>query len=467
LTNRLLRRSELNITIFLSLSSTAVGFQLNVLIPIIPTLQNEFRTSIAQTNWVLISCLLAAGSSLPIVGRCGDILDKLVVFRTLIVLGAAGSIISLLSTGLYLLIIGRVLQGISLGVVSLGMSLVQDMFRVKRRAKSITIIGSCFGLGGSLSLPLGAYISSEFSWRAVFWIPIIMLSLAFINLPHRSGETKHNRQGINFASAFMLASGLTLFIYSIFTFSSTESNQVFRYGTLVCSLLILAYWVRHEKQSEEPLIDLKSLLERDLFSCNFASFGISAAMFTYSILLPQIFLGRARLAPESVTELEVAFTLMPTGILMFFISPIIGNLIKTRGPKEIFEVGLVFVLIGFAGSTFLIVDLIFFLIVSTILGIGYALTYSSMTILAMSLSPKDKSGEASGMNALVQTLGASIGGALISSFLSVNGESDGLLSDESVFRMCLVFAILVVLFSLLVLSRIKRDHNLENEILIS
>ena len=115
----------------------------------------------------------------------------------------------------------------------------------------------------------------------------------------------------------------------------------------------------------------------------------------------------------------------------------------------------------------MIVDLIFFLIVSTVLGIGYALTYSSMTILAMSLSPKDKSGEASGMNALVQTLGASIGGALISTFLSVNGESDSLLSDESVFRMCLVFAIFVVLFSLLVLSRIKRDHNLENEILIS
>lgn len=446
-----------NPAVLFALGSAAVGYQLNVLVPILPTLQEALGNSLAETSWVLTACLLAAGASLPIVGRCGDIWDKVDVYRVVLITGLLGSLISLTASTLTQLIVGRVLQGISLGAVSLGMSTAHDRLPEEMRAKSITLIGSSFGLGSALSLPLGAFITSSTRWQFVFIVPVILLLPPLLLLRRGEVQAKLNRPKLDVAGAFLLAVSLVLLLYAIFTLSSPERNLPLTLGTFLASVITMMIWVFHERRTPHPLIALDVLIERNLWRCSAASFYISLALFSYSVLIPQMFRGDSRIVNDPPPEVQVALILMPTGILMFFISRPVGRFISARGARRSFAVGVAIAMSGFAASLLLAPSLGYFLLVSLLLGLGSAFSYSAMTMLSIELSPAEKSGESSAVNALIQTLGASLGGALSSTLLSAGDRLPITLTNENNFRLSFFCCLIVLLLAFRSLQRIKKN----------
>lgn len=105
------------------------------------------------------------------IGRIPLIIAGLLIF-------ALGAILAATATSIYMVILGRALQGIG-AVSSVIMALLSDLTREQNRTKVMALIGMSFGVTMALSLVLGPIISHYLGLTGIFWI---MACCAFIGI---------------------------------------------------------------------------------------------------------------------------------------------------------------------------------------------------------------------------------------------------------------------------------------------
>jgi MFS family permease len=118
--------SDTAVLIVLAAAGLIGAFMQTIVTPVIPDLPKLLNTTTADASWVLTSTLLAAAISTPITGRLGDMYGKRRVHLILLAVLVAGSLVSAVSTTLVPMIVGRSLQGVGLGVIPLGISILRD-----------------------------------------------------------------------------------------------------------------------------------------------------------------------------------------------------------------------------------------------------------------------------------------------------------------------------------------------------
>jgi MFS family permease len=86
--------------------------------PLIPTISRQFHVSVSSAQWSLTVALLAGAISAPIMGRLGDGPRRRETLIAGLVAVALGGVVAALATSLAVLVLGRALQGIGLGLAS-------------------------------------------------------------------------------------------------------------------------------------------------------------------------------------------------------------------------------------------------------------------------------------------------------------------------------------------------------------
>ena len=459
------RPNELRkLTFTLVLASFSVGFALNALVPSMTLVRQVFKSNVANTNWALTASLLAAAVSLPITGRYGDTRGKKKVFQFLLACGIFGSVLATFSTSLAMLIVSRVFQGISLGTVSLGMSILQDGEDTGNRTRSIAIVGSGFGLGGAVALPLAALLNQSDNWRAVFWFSAIILItsfyLSFESIPKRVHST---RERFDVVGSVTLAIALTGIILAISKIVTGDWSKLLVYGVLLTSSLLIVLWGIYERKILFPLVDIKELIKPALLLTNCGSFFSSMSVFTFSVVVPQFLLSSVTSgAGLGTSYVTVGLCMMPVGLLMLFLSPVVARTTHAYGVNTSFLLGTLVFAFAFAFAIFAPLELWFFLVLAILLGIGSALSYSSMSILAMRLVAPRQSGEAAGVNAVIQTLGAAIGSTIIAGVLTASIELGMDAPSLGAYRLCFFISFIAAVLAALCVYKVDMTGNLRN-----
>ena len=81
---------------------------------------------------------------------------------------AAGSALGALAPDVGTLIVARALQGASLGVIPLGISIMRDVLPAGRVGSGVALMSSSLGIGGAIGLPLTGLVAEQASWRWLF-----------------------------------------------------------------------------------------------------------------------------------------------------------------------------------------------------------------------------------------------------------------------------------------------------------
>src|SRR4051794_14046472 len=105
----------------LILAIAALSFALGqtTVIPAIPELMRALDTDESGVTWTLTGYLVAAAVFTPLVGRLGDIYGKRRLLVVALLFFAAGSVISAVSATLWVVVAGRVVQGVGGGIFPL------------------------------------------------------------------------------------------------------------------------------------------------------------------------------------------------------------------------------------------------------------------------------------------------------------------------------------------------------------
>jgi len=414
-------RQHYNITLaVLATAAMAYAVSQTMVLPALPHIQHDLGVSQTQVTWVLTVYLLTASIAMPIVGRLGDMFGKERMLVATLVTFAAGLLISALSHSLELLVIGRAVQGLGGAVFPLAFGIIRDEFPREKVATGIGLISATFGIGGGAGLVLSGLIVDHMAYEWIFWLAFAVVAAAVVMTHLYVPESPVRAPArIDFGGAGLLSAGLICVLLAVSQGNTWGWGSARIVGLLAAGAAILAFWCWFETRVDYPMVDMRMMRKRTVWTTNLTALLIGFGMFGSFILTPQLVQ-----TPESSgygfgsSVTEAGLFLLPSTVVMLIAAPIAGWLGTRVGSR-------VPVLLGTASATASFVSLallhgeaweiVFGL---TLLGLGIGLTLAAMANLIVDAVDQTETGVATGMNTIMRSLGGALGGQIAASIVA-------------------------------------------------
>jgi EmrB/QacA subfamily drug resistance transporter len=436
----------------LSLGGISYALLQSLVVPALPEIQASLHTSESSVAWVLTAFLLSASVFTPILGRLGDMYGKERMLLLVLVMLAVGTLISAVATSLWLMLVGRVIQGAGGGIFPLAFSIIRDEFPNERVPGAIGLVSSLLGIGGGAGVVFAGIVTQNLSYHWLFWFPLVMISLTALltwrYIPESPVKTPAH---INYRAAGLMTLGISAVLLSITETSTWGWGSPKTLGLLAIGVLVIGAWVREELRSREPLVDMRMMAIRGVWTTNTVAFLIGIGMYSSFILLPEFVQEPASTGYGFGASVTVAgLFLLPSTIAIVVVGQMAGILERRIGSRGSLIWGAIFSL---ACYVLLVADrssAADIYVAAGLLGIGIGLSFSAMANLIVQNVPQEQTGVATGMNAVTRTLGGAFGGQLAATLLADNlgaGGNPTATGFTLSFLMCLIALAAALAFS--------------------
>lgn len=411
----------------LGFAGMCTSFVQTLLIPIQPLLPELLDAPPSTTAWVITITLLTGAVFNPITGRLGDMYGKKPMALAVLSATVLGSLLCAVTTGVVWLIVGRALQGIGMGIIPLGISMLRDYLAPERVGSAVALVSATLGVGGALGLPLGAVVTEIWDWRLLFWMMAVVGSLAIASVWFILPASARGTGGrFDVVGALGLAAGLSAILIAISRGNSWGWSAPITLGLFAGGAVILVAWGIFEVRLREPLVDLRVSASAPVLLTNLASIAMGFALFSQSIVFPQLLTMPTSIGGMGMALIPASLVLMPSGLTMLAMSPVAGWGERRYGPKPLLVAGAVTLAGVYSAAALLPHTAWGILLINVVLGVGIGLGFAAMPSLIMSFVPRSETAAANGLNTLMRSLGTSTASALIAAVLAQSAiEVDG------------------------------------------
>jgi MFS family permease len=422
-----------------------VSITQTVVIPIQAEIPQLLGTTVANASWVITATLLAASVSMPIAGRLGDIFGKQRVLVVTTAMLAAGSLICALSDTLTPVLVGRVMQGLALGFIPVGIAMMREVTPPSMTSTAIASMSATLGVGGAIGLPLAAWIADTFDFHALFWtstgVALLMLLAVLFAVPHVDDA---NGGRLDVPGAIGLSVALVSILIAVSKGNEWGWSHGRTIGLLVAGVVVLLVWGLYQVRTTHPLVDLRVTAQPVVLLTNLAAITVGFGLLAQSVAIPQLLemptatgygLGRS--------ILQAGLWMAPAGLMMMVFAPVSSRLIQQVGAKWTLCLGISVMAVGYV-TAFFMMDAPWKLMLSAcIASAGVGIGYAAMPTLILNAVPPQEAGSAVGVNSLMRSVGSSVAAAVMAAALTASTQDFGgfEIPTESAFRMCFAFGI--------------------------
>ncbi len=254
-----------------------------------PRFIRELHADILWSGWTISIYYIGVTIGTPLAGNLSDTLGRKKVFLVSLAVFTGSSLVCGLAPNIYVLIASRFLQGIGgAAFLPTASGIVSDNFP-ESRATAIGLFTSVFNTGNIIGPNLGGWIVSRFSWRYIFYInlPIGLLLAGLILLLIKDSKVS-SRSRVDVSGAFLMAGAILCIMFGLNLvgdgFSSlTLPPAVVLVGSGACLAL---FFLRHEKRTSRPIIDLSLLKSRPFLASNLLNAAMGAGFFGLYAFVP-------------------------------------------------------------------------------------------------------------------------------------------------------------------------------------
>jgi EmrB/QacA subfamily drug resistance transporter len=441
----------------LSLGGISYALLQSLVVPALPQIQSSLHTSQSAVGWVLTAYLLSASVATPIIGRLGDMYGKERLLMIVLLMLAFGTLISAIASSLSVMLLGRVIQGAGGGIFPLAFSIIRDEFRHERVPGAIGLVSSLLGIGGGAGVVFAGVVTQNLSYHWLFWIPLAIIVLtAYLTWRYIPESPVKTPGEINYRAAGLMTVGISGVLLAVTETSTWGWGSPKTLGLLALGMVVIAAWIREELRSREPLVDMRMMAIRGVWTTNTVAFLIGVGMYSSFVLLPELVQEPASSGGFGASVTVAGLFLLPTTIAIVIVGQMAGFLERRIGSRGSLIGGALFAL---ACYVLLVVDRsqqweIY--VAAGLLGIGIGLSFSAMANLIVENVRQAQTGVATGMNAVTRTLGGAFGGQLAATLLAGNLVAGGRPASSGFtlsFLMCLIALAAALIFAVVVPRR--------------
>ncbi|WP_418319767.1 DHA2 family efflux MFS transporter permease subunit [Piscinibacter sakaiensis] len=222
------------------------------------------------------------------------------------------------------LILARVLQGASAGILQpLAMLAIFEAFPPNRRGTAMGIYGVGVVVAPALGPTLGGIMVDHFSWREVFFLPVPfgLLGLFLSRIFLRGRSSREPLRPFDWPGMCMLS----IFLFALLYGLTNGPSQGWLSGPVMLAFaLVLAAFVGFllwELHSAAPLIDVRLFVNPTFASASVLAFIFGAGIFGSTYIIPLFVL-----SIQGYTATRAGLVLMPGGLILAIMFPLAGRL---------------------------------------------------------------------------------------------------------------------------------------------
>lgn len=383
------------------------------MVNIVPTVTEDLGVSSGTLNIAISLTALFSGIFIVAAGGLADKIGRKKITNLDLLLSIIGSLCLVLANGATLLIIGRVIQGLSAAcIMPATIALIKAYYEGKDRQRALSFwsIGS-WGGSGVCSF-LGGAIATYMGWKWIFIFSIIFAVLALWLIK----DTPESKAADTGKSKFD-SSGLLVFIITMVALNVVITQGASIGWTNWITLVLIAVTIigafvffKVENGKSNALIDFKLFKNMPYTGATVSNFLLNAVAGTLVVANTYVQQGRGFTSFQS--------GMLSIGYLIAVLAMIrVGEKILQKvGAKKpmIWGTSLTLVGVGMMGLTFL-PDVVYTIVVFSgfaLFGLGLGIYATPSTDTAASNAPDDKIGSASGIYKMASSLGSAFGVAI-------------------------------------------------------
>ena len=404
----------------LALAGVSYALLQSLVAPALPDIQRNLHTSVNGVSWVLTAYLLSASIATPVLGRLGDMYGKARLLVVVLALLCVATVVSALATTLPVMIAGRVVQGAAGGIFPLAFGIIRDEFPRERVAGAVGVMSALLGVGGGAGVVLAGPIVQNLSIHYLFWLPLVLLVPATIAVHLFVPESPVRVPGrVNWGGAALMSGGLAAVLLAVseapvWGWLSAKTVIVF-----VVGIVFLVAWVRSESRSPNPLVDMRMMRIRGVWTTNSVAALLGFGMYASFILLPEYVETPMRAGYGFGASVSGAgLFLVPSTIAMLLAGAQTGRLEKRFGSKPPLLAGAALTCAAYVLLAVGRTERWEIYLAALLLGAGIGFAFASMVNLIIENVGPTETGVATGMNTVTRTVGGAFGGAAVASILA-------------------------------------------------
>ncbi len=388
----------------------------------LPHIAGSLSAGQDESTWILTSYLVSNAIVLPLSGWLSSIVGRKNFYMGCVALFTISSFMCGLAPNLAILILCRVLQGVGGGGLQPSeQAILADTFPPAKRGMAFAIYGVAVVTAPAIGPTLGGWITDNFSWRWIFFINIpvgiisLLLTSRLIQDPPYFRRRKVSETHIDYIGLSFVALGLGTLQVVLDKGQRDDwfESQFITILTVVAvaSLLFVIFW---EWKQKDPIIDLHLFRDRNFSISNLLMFMLGFALLGSTLLLPlfmQTMLG--------YTAQQSGLALMPGGLAIMALLPLVGFLLSRYSPRWLLVFGLVVLSASLFHMTSFNLQIDFRTTTEARLlqAVGMAFLFVPINTAAYASLPREKNNAASGLMNLARNIGGSVGISVVTTML--------------------------------------------------
>lgn len=434
--------------VVLSLAATAYALAQTAVIPAMAGMSTALHASTTSVSWVLTGYLVSAAILTPVLGRLGDMFGKRRMLAIALLVFAAGGVMAALSHSIWLVVIARILQGAGGGIFPLCFGIISDDFPSEKRPGALGLISAISGIGAGAGLLLGGVLMDHTSYHWIFWSGALLAGAATLGVRTLPDSSNRAPGKVDYVGALVLAVGITAPLVALTETTQWGWGDARTLSLIGAGVLVLTVFCLYENRTAEPLVDMRVLRRPTVLITNLTTLLAGFAMFAAFVLIPQI-AQTPKVAGYGfgMDATGAGLLLLPACLVMLLAGPLSGRLAQRFGARIPLAVGM---LISAAGLGLLAVEhgsqggVVGF---SVVVFIGMGLSLAAMPNLIVDAVPHAMTGQATGVNALIRTLGSSVGSQVAATLLASSVTTQHPLPTDGAFATAFALGMGTALFA--------------------
>jgi MFS family permease len=389
--------------------------------PLLVTVARQFHTSISTAQWSLTVTLIIGAVASPVLGRLGDGRRRRETIIVSLSLVTVGGVLTAVAPSFAVLLIGRALQGVGLGLVPLTMATARSELPPGKVAPMIAILSVTTGAAAGAGYAISGLLAQVSGLKGAYWFGTIVCALALLSvaavMPSTTRASKARR--LDWIGSVLFAVPLVALMIALAEGSDWGWGSPRVIALLVCGIALLAVWSAQQLRASNsaPLVDLRLLRHPAVLAADTCAFLLIMAMYMdLSVVTEFVQTPGTEGFGFSASVGVAGLVLIPLAVLMLATSRMLPTLMRRAGAPTVLAIGCLIAVVGSAFFALFHTALWEAFVTMGILGLGLGITFAAIPGLIVHAVPAAETGSALGFYQVVRWVGT----ALVTSVLAAH-----------------------------------------------
>ncbi|WP_215509900.1 MDR family MFS transporter [Limosilactobacillus fermentum] len=382
-----------------------------------PAIIRSFDISTSTVQWLTTSFMLVTGIMIPISAWLINKLNSRVMYISAMATFLIGTIIAFTAPNFGLLLTGRVIQSIGVGVsMPLNQTVMLSIFPPEKRGAAMGVVGVAMGLAPAVGPTMSGLIVDNWSWRDLFgiMIPAIVIVIA-LALVYMKPVLKVHQQPMDLWSIITSTVGFGGLLYGVSEASNRGWGDALVLSCIVIGIIFIVLFAHRQLHLDAPFLDLTVFKYGEFTLAAVLSSAVNLAMVGVEMLLP-LYIQNIR----GESAFHSGLMLLPGALMLGLMSPVTGRLFDRYGARFLLITGLTLLIIGTVPFLTLtkntpVISIVVFYAIRLF---GVSMVFMPVTTSGMNVLPITEMAHGTAVNNTFRQTMSSIGTAIMTTVLT-------------------------------------------------